>query len=65
MDKNGHIYEMTDEERRSLRTDFSPIDNEKIMELKEDEARLDGYLRGRADSDKPKRGKGVNKDLAG
>lgn len=69
MDPRGNIYELTDAERLTLdeiRTGGTEkIDQEKVAQLREDVARLDGYLKGRADSDAPKRGKGANKDLAG
>lgn len=68
MDKNGHIYALIDEEKARLLdpiTEPSPKDKAKFDEVREDVARLDGYLRGRADSDAPKRGPGANKDLAG
>lgn len=61
MDKQGYIYEITDEEMEALEVE----DEKKLALIKEDMARLEGYLKGRADSDRPKRGKGANKDLVG
>jgi hypothetical protein len=61
MDKHGYIYEITNEEMEALEAE----DEKKLALMKEDMARLEGYLKGRADSDRPKRGKGANKDLAG
>lgn len=79
MDRHGHIYALTDEERKKLDEQFPTYElapggkvyemtaeeKAKMDELREDAARLDGYLRGRADSDRPKRGPGANRDLAG
>ena len=68
MDPHGHIYELTEEEIVAANGQpftGEPIDPSKLSEIREDMARLDGYLKGRADSDRPKRGKGANKDLAG
>jgi len=66
MDPNGHIYEITDEEMAALRDECATeIPAEQIEQMKQDVARLEGYLKGRADSDRPKRGKGANKDLVG
>lgn len=71
MDPHGHIYALSDEEREAL---LKPVSDAEVSDAeasarfdqtREDVARLDGYLRGRADSDAPKRGKGANKDLAG
>jgi hypothetical protein len=45
VDTSGNIYEVTD----IMRTALSEA------EVSEDQARLDGYLRGRAESDRPKR----------
>lgn len=66
MDPHGHIYELSTDELAVL-DENQPvrIDETSLVALREDVARLDGYLRGRADSDRPKRGKGANKDLAG
>jgi hypothetical protein len=71
MDKEGLIYELTEEQKAYL--NFPAQENkprsiieEQILKVHEDVARLDGYLRGRADSDRSKRGgKGNNSDLAG
>lgn len=65
MDPNGHIYELTEEDRQALLGEPTKIADEEIAALKEDVARMEGYLKGRADSDRPKRGKGANKDLVG
>jgi hypothetical protein len=71
MDKEGLIYELTEEQKAYLKplayvNESQPVITEKILEAHEDVARLDGYLRGRADSDRSKRGgKGNNSDLAG
>lgn len=72
MDPHGHIYALSDEEREAL---LKPVFGRRGVGRREERplstrrsrtvARLDGYLRGRADSDAPKRGKGANKDLAG
>jgi hypothetical protein len=63
MDKEGLIYELSEEQKTFL---SNSTKEEKIMEAREDVARLEGYLKGRADSDKSKRGgKGNNSDLAG
>lgn len=67
MNRDGLIYELTDKDREVLsgiaNADVE-IDAAKVAELREDVARLDGFLRGRAESD-AKRGPGANKDLAG
>lgn len=65
MDPNGHIYELTEEDKQALLGEPTPISEEDVAGLKQDVARLEGYLKGRADSDRPKRGKGANKDLVG
>lgn len=66
MDPNWNIYEITDEEIEELRkANREAFDEDRIAQMKEDVARLEGYLKGRADSDRPKRGKGANKDLVG
>jgi hypothetical protein len=66
MDKRGHIYELTEEDKESLSKSMNdePVTADTV-ELREDVARLEGYLKGRADSDRPHRGKGSNKDLMG
>lgn len=72
MNKDGLIYKLSDEEQEAALAS-EPLNAAKAAELREDVARLDGYLRGRADSDRPKlgdgdgkaRGPGSNKDLAG
>lgn len=65
MDKRGHIYELTEEDKESLSKSMNEPVTADTVELHEDVARLEGYLKGRADSDQLKRGKGANKDLAG
>ena len=62
MDPHGHIYEIEPNEMKEL---LGAPREDAFAQAREDIARLDGYLRGRADSDRPKRGKGANKDLAG
>ena len=53
MDKGGHIYELTKEEQEAL---FKPKpETEREVELREDVARLDGYLKARAEADAPTR----------
>lgn len=58
MDPHGHIYVMTDEEQerlhRELRGAVHP-EVEEMMRVREDAARLDGYLRARAEADALKR----------
>lgn len=68
MDPRGHIYELSEEEQETLANpspEPTAEERAKFDALREDVARLDGFLRGRAESDAPKRGKGANKDLAG
>jgi hypothetical protein len=65
MDKRGHIYELTEEDKESLSKSMNEPVTADTVELREDVARLEGYLKGRADSDRPNRGKGSNKDLMG
>ena len=75
MNSNYHIYELTDYQKKLLdpNTEVLAEGKEKFDKLKEDIARLEGYLKGRADSDKPKLGDGdgtaygpgSNRDLAG
>ena len=59
MDKYGHIYALTDEERelaeQRMRAIMDDAEREKVAELREDVARLDGYLKARAEADAPKR----------
>ena len=67
MDTRGNIYELTDAQRESLLGDgfeTKKVDGINYDVLREDVARLHGYLKGRADSDREKRGPGANKDLA-
>lgn len=59
MNREHLIYELTDAERRALdgeRADEQGdgFDEEQVARMREDVARLDGYLKGRADSDKSK-----------
>lgn len=61
MDKYGHIYEITDEDLEAGTEESAEAIEEMKQEMKQDIARLEGYLKGRADSDRPKRGKGANK----
>ena len=80
MNKDHHIYELSEAEIAALNGERHDeagdgFDDEQIAKLREDVARLDGYLKGRADSDGAKfneglregvkRGKGANKDLVG
>lgn len=68
MDTNGHIYMLTDEQRQAMAGDGyegTKVDGVRYESLRQDVARLEGFLRGRAESDAPKRGAGANKDLAG
>ncbi len=74
MDPNGHIYALSEEAVEALdgiRGAVKPkglteaLDEQMVSQFREDVARLDGYLRGRADSDRPLRGAGSNRDLAG
>jgi hypothetical protein len=67
MDTSHRIYELTDEQIDALNAPpaSNPLAPEALATLCEDVARLNGYLKGRADSDAPLRGKGANKDLAG
>lgn len=65
MDVNHHIYELTDEQKKAFAGDGyedEKIDGVIYEKLREDAARLDGYLKGRADSDAPKRER-PNSDL--
>lgn len=58
MDKYGHIYGLSDEEREALTKDLHEVtadEAEKVAALREDVARLDGYLKARAEADGPKR----------
>lgn len=66
MDTRGNIYELTEDDQRTLAepTPLDPAAAARFNELIGDTARLDGYLKGRADSDREKRGPGANKDLA-
>lgn len=58
MDPNGHIYMLTDDDREALRQPFAEaVDAEKVVELREDVSRLDGYLRARAEADAELRAK--------
>lgn len=65
MNSDHRIYELTDAQREFL--------NSTATDATEDVARLGGYLKGRADSDRPKlgegdgraRGPGSNSDLVG
>lgn len=55
MNKEHLIYEFTDEQKKALAGDGyedKKIDGKTIETLEQDAARLDGYLKGRADSDK-------------
>ncbi len=70
MNKDHHIYELSEAERRALAGERPSdaedgFDEEQVAVIREDVARLDGYLKGRADSDRTKRGPGSNRDLAG
>ncbi len=58
MDKHGHFYELTDEQRKAVMGDGyegTKIDGAAYEALLEDVARLDGYLKGRVEADAPKR----------
>lgn len=63
MDPNGHIFDVEEERKRFKREGVEPAEAE--AKLAEAQARLDGYLKGRVDSDRPKRGPGSNRDLVG
>lgn len=65
MDPNGHIYELTKEEQERLKKPRGYDQTSHEAEVREDVARLEGYLKGRAEGDISKRGKGANKDLSG
>jgi hypothetical protein len=59
MNKDHQIYELTETQRRILAGEEEPIpeggdgyDEEQVTVMREDVARLEGYLKGRADSDK-------------
>ena len=57
MDKYGHIYALTDEEREAAMKSLHEVaedEAEKVAALREDVARLDGYLKARAEADAPK-----------
>ena len=65
MDKYGHIYELTAEEQAAALKDLREVteaEQEKVAALREDVARLDGYLKARAEADAPKRER-PNSDL--
>ena len=66
MDTNGLIYALTIEEREQAIKDllevFDDAEREKVAALREDVARLDGYLKARAEADAPKRER-PNSDL--
>jgi len=78
MNEDHLIYELTEADRRALNeglTDEATAEEKaKFDALREDVSRLDGYLKGRADSDREKilgqgigkaLGAGSNGDLAG
>ena len=53
MDAGGNIYELTDEQRAVLDgTVADGLTDEQVSTLKQDVARLDGFMRGRAESDR-------------
>lgn len=57
MNEDFRIYEMTEAQKRALNGERADeqgdgFDEEQVTKLREDVARLDGYLKGRADSDK-------------
>ncbi len=57
MNTEHRIYELTDAQRRAIEGERADdqgdgYDEEQVTRLREDVARLDGYLKGRADSDK-------------
>lgn len=57
MNKDHLIYELTEEQQKALMGDGyegKKIDGKTIETLEQDVARLDGYLKGRADSDAPR-----------
>ncbi len=59
MDANHHIYELSEAQRRALNGERADeqgdsFDEEQVAVMREDVARLDGYLKGRADSDRTK-----------
>jgi hypothetical protein len=68
MDSHGNFYELTEAQQKAMAGDGyegKKIDGVVYERLREDVARLDGYLKARVEIDAPKRGKGANKDLAG
>lgn len=69
MDPHGNIYELTDEQRAAMNNEQDAAEqilSEKIVALREDVARLDGYLRGREEEKlvREAKGKGANRDLS-
>lgn len=63
MNKDHLIYEMSETQIAALNgerhdDESDGFDEEQIAVLREDVARLDGYLKGRADSDSRRLGKG-------
>lgn len=58
MNKDHQIYELSEAQKQALKGEqpnddaSDGFDEEQITILREDAARLDGYLKGRADSDR-------------
>lgn len=66
MDSSGDIYELSDEQKKILSgEEVIDISNEEIIETKEDVARLDGFLRGRAEGSKSRRHEKLVHDSSG
>jgi hypothetical protein len=51
VDKDGNFYQLSDEQKAEL----SGVMNPEVVETREDVARLDGYLKARAEVDALKR----------
>lgn len=62
MDARGNIYELSEKEKATLQAYFESKDSTRLKEMRiaEDVGRLDGYLRGRAESDRRKHEKLVH-----
>jgi hypothetical protein len=79
MNEDYDVYELSEVEKALLKEEVEvpESERERVNQLREDVARLDGYLKGRSDSVRSvigmargegpgkARGKGSNKDLAG
>lgn len=66
MNPDYEIYELSEVERNALKGGLTDgtIDEEKLAEIREDVARLSGYLKGRSETHLA-RGKDSNSDLTG